>query len=351
MLYVLLRKLNQIYPSADFSVLSPNPVVVPSEVEDKVKFVKPKYFSVANELSKSSIFVIGGGTHLFDYGDKVKALKMQLRILILILYAKSLAKKVYLIGNGIGPLNTTWGKTLVRIICTLSDYISVRDRRSYDYLVNWKVDSKSSLAFDMAVLLNSSIRDENNLNRNEIKTLGISLTPVFNLYHNSKNQDVFMVNKISESINNWIIKDPQLEIRLFVFHGGSRDDDIRITKLLKEKLNSDQVKIIPYNPDPKSFLREVGYCDFFIGMKYHSNVFAYMNHLPLVIIEYHQKCRAFGEEIGLDHAIVSLDEVLDGGLEKYLNRLMNSPDEFISKLPLEEAKQRARHGFPKNSLV
>ena len=153
MLYVLLQELSSIYPNAIFAILSKTYITIPQNVKNQVKYVKPSLFTVGIEILRSSTFILGGGTHLFDYGIKRRALKIQLRLLFLVLFTKLLGKKVYILGNGLGPFQTQWGKFLARIICYLADYISVRDKISYSFLIEWGLVNKAVLAFDLSVLL------------------------------------------------------------------------------------------------------------------------------------------------------------------------------------------------------
>jgi len=348
MIYALLQEVYSMNPYSKFAVLSPIPIIVPPEVEGIVKYVKPSIFSVWKEILKASIFVIGGGTHLSDYGNEMKALKNLLRIFLLVLYAKILCKKVYILGNGIGPLQTRFGRFLARATCCLADYITVRDKTSYKFLIEWDLIDKASLAFDLSVLISSG-RNGINIQKDieKKKILGISVTPVFKIYYRSKEKDFIVVNEISKHVNDWLKREPNSEVRLFVFHGDSKDDDTSITRLLYKKLYpSSRIKIVPYEPNPQKMITQVGQCKYFIGMKYHSLVFAYVNRIPLLVIKYHPKCYAFAEEIGLKkNAILSLEEILDGQFGKHFNNLLEYPNNFIPILPVDIAKKRAKNGL------
>ena len=154
-------------------------------------------------------------------------------------------------------------------------------------------------------------------------------------------------NKIARALNRWLKAMPQLQVYLFVFKDGPRDSDARITELLKERLKpAERVNLIPYNPDPAQTLAQVAQCCAFVGAKHHSCLFAYVSRIPLLVIEYHPKCRAFATEIGLpEHAVVSLDEVLDGQVEKQLKNLLEHPEDFQAGLPTSLARERAKRNF------
>lgn len=353
MLYALLRELHALHSKAGVAVLCPIPVVVPPEVRSKTKFVKLSPFAVGWEILRSSAFIIGGGSHLFDYGSNIRALIIQSRILILVLYSRLLRKKVYLLNIGLGPFRTAWGSFLTRSICYLAHYISVRDETSYRFLASLRLTSKTSLAFDSSALIEPLNEAKNNLIKASNKRiLGVSVTPVFEIYHASRDKDVLLVDRMAEQLSEWLAKESRAEVWLFVFKGESKDDDVLITRLLQERLQpAERVRLVQYDPDPRSMLAQVAYCNAFVGMRYHSCLFAYLNSIPLLIIDYHPKCRALANEIGLPkHAVVSLEEILNGQFQYQLENLVNSPSDFCATLPIDIAKKRARDGITKMKL-
>jgi polysaccharide pyruvyl transferase WcaK-like protein len=128
-----------------------------------------------------------------------------------------------------------------------------------------------------------------------------------------------------------------------IFKGKSRSDDYEITKLIQKKINNNiQVRVVDYNPNPIETLLEVGKCDSFIGMRYHSCLFAYLNNKPLLIIGYFQKCLSLAEKIKLtEKAIISIEDILEGKFGDYLNNLDNNPDDYTGKLSEDTAKKQA----------
>jgi polysaccharide pyruvyl transferase CsaB len=356
MLYILLQELPQLYPEAQFAVISPVPVIIPPSVKDKVKFIRPAIMPVFREIIKSRIFIIGGGTHIHDYARSLRSIKTLMRLLAIVAFARISGNKVYLIGNGIGPIDKNWSKLITRFICHISDKITVRDEASYQ-VINTLVPvdmKKVTLGFDLAALLNPvsdpphAITEENA--HKEI--LGICITSVFEIYYGKKEKDLLIIDKIAEVVNQWLTKRPQLQVHLFVFKDGYRDSDVRITELLKEQLKPTEcVNLISYNPNPIQTLTQVARCSAFVGTKYHSCLFAYLNEIPLLVIDYHPKCRYFVREVGLpEHALLSLHEILNGQFGKRLEYLVESPGSFRATLPVNIARNRAKAGITKAGL-
>jgi len=346
MLYALLQELRKVYPESEYAVLCLAPETVPTYVKDRISFVKPAPVSVFREVAKSSIFIIGGGTHVHDYGRCRLIMKNLLRLFIVILLAKLLNNEVFLVANGIGPISTTWGRIFTRLICHLADYITVRDKASYEILEAFGLANKVSIGFDLSALL-VPVQEAHSNPVKEItqnKILGMCVTPVFENFYKDREKDLSLVDEIAGVVNLWLNTDSQLQVRLFIFGDEQRGGDFLFTKLLKDRLQSgERVRLIPYNADPTRTLAQVAQCYAFVGMKYHSCVFAYLSNVPLLVIEYHPKCRALVAEIGLpDHAIVSLNGILNGQFGEVLNKLSQAAEEFRASLPVGVARERAR---------
>ena len=346
MLYGLLQELAAFHRESEFVIPSRIPVTVPAHVKNRVRFVKPSPIHVLWEMVRASLFIVGGGTHLHDYGRRRNRISVLLAFLIIVFLAKMLRNEVYLISNGIGPITTIWGRALTRLICRRADYITVRDQASYGILEALGLANRISLAFDLSALL--PLPDESHGNQVgegvNGRILGVSVTPVFELYHGDRDKDLLIVNEIGEQLSLWLSKTPDLKVFLFIFKDKPRNDDVHITRLLVEQLRPvEQVTIIPYNLDSVSTLAKVSKCYAFIGMKYHSSLFAYLGNVPLLIIDYHPKCRALAEEIGLaNRATISLHEILNGEFGERLRNLLEYPEGFLATLSVSLAKERAR---------
>jgi len=344
MVYILLQELPRLYPNARFAMLSRTAVLVPPSAKDKVRFIKLNPLSVLREISRSSTFIIGGGTHIYDYGVTRRNLWILSRLWLILFLAKAFGNSIYLLGNGIGPLSTKWGKALARLICRLADHITVRDRASYAVLENLGLDKRTSLGFDFSALLEPEPATSSSSSPKDKRVLGISVTPVFEIYQGNKEKDLLFVDLISQGISQELSQKSPWEVWLFTFKGESRFDDFAITRMLQEKLKPlKYTRLIPYNPDPRQMLAQVGQCDAFIGMRYHACLFAYLGNVPLLIIDYHPKCQALAEEIKLtENGVISLPEIMKGQFAERLSYLMRSPDKFRAALPLNEAKAGAK---------
>ncbi|WP_060537787.1 polysaccharide pyruvyl transferase family protein [Methanobacterium formicicum] len=342
MIYALLQELNEIFPLAKFSIMSPRRLFIPTHTIDKVKFIKPSFFPVFREIMSSSIFIMGGGTQIYDYGKKTERLKVLTQMLIITLWAKIFCSKIYFFNIGVEPFETNIRKFLSKRICKLADLISLRDQYSYSILKNMGI-KKIKLSFDLAVLLDPHSLELNN-SSSEDKFIGMSILPFYEIYHSSPSLDNKLINEFSTTLNEFLAVNSDYKLYLFIFKGKSRSDDYDITQALKRKIDKkNNITIINYDSNPFKMLSYVKNCDIFIGMRYHSCLFAYITKKPLLIINYFQKCSALAVEIGLpEKTVISLKDILDGGFNERLKDIINNPDEYMPSLPINKAKKRAK---------
>lgn len=224
----------------------------------------------------------------------------------------------------------------------MADLITARDSLSYKVLTELGIKSTFLQGFDLSALLEVPHKEKSNLGY-DTKILGISILPFFEIYYNDKQKDILFINKIAEGLNRWLSCHERSLIYLFVFKGKSNDDDVLMTERLMELIKKkERVLIVPYNPNPLETLAKVGECHAFIGMRYHSCMFAYLNGLPLLIINYAEKNESLKIDVGLpDHSIISLDEILEGKFECFLDKLYEDPDKFIATMSPELAKLKS----------
>ena len=349
MAYALLQKLHNLYPTVSFVIPSQIPISIPPDMKNLVKFIPTSPLLFFREIIHSSILIYGGGTFMFDHINKINRFVRLCETVIVLAFAKLFCKRIYLISIGVEPLSTTWGKFLSKQICKLADFISVRDKSSHEILNGLGLGNKVTVSFDLTALLQPLSRGDKSLvKKADTKILGVSILPFFEIYYSDKEKDLLFVHEIAKVLNQWLKRECQSLICLFVFKGKSKIDDVRIVETLQKQLNpAEHVKLIPYNPDPIETLSKVAQCHAFVGMRYHSCLFAYLTNTPLLIINYFQKCQALAEDVGLSkHAVISIEEILNGQFGTYHKNLQEHPGDFVAALPINIAKQRAKKGLP-----
>lgn len=344
MVYALMQEFYRKNHNSKFVIVSQKPLITPKGTEKSLKFIKhTQILLILREIFSSSTVLWGGGTFMYDHTQKNRQIMNLLFILGLISISRLLGKHVYVLGIGVEPLTTRMGKFLSKSICQLSEFVSVRDSFSLSILEDLGLKNKINLGFDLSALLDSP----HSYNNNEKNVLGLSILPFFEIYHDAPEKDTLMINKMEHSLEGWL-KDEKNILCLFTFKGSSKEDDVKITRILKDKFGeNERVKLIPYLENPLETLALVSQCDFFVGMRYHSCFFAYLAEIPLIIVNYFQKCESLAEDIGMNsEAMITPFEILQGKFELQFNSLIENPENFKANLPLDIARSMAENGLP-----
>jgi polysaccharide pyruvyl transferase WcaK-like protein len=240
--------------------------------------------------------VLGGGTHMRDWGTKW--LSQSLRILALGLLSKAFLKRFYMLNVGID------GNCWLDLSKKVSNKVTLRDIQSFD----------------------SSIVVEYN-QKPKKKILGVSLSPVFETYYKNKTLDEKLAIEIARKIRQLLDANPDWVVKFFNFN--KVDEPINL--YCSGQLSDSEFRY--YDDDVKVILSEVSECSAFIGMRYHSCQFAYKTQTPLLVINSYPSCGMFARLIGVK--LVSLDDALRGRFN------MEFRD---AKLPINYAKSLAFKG-------
>ena len=307
-----------------------------------IEFSLTKLFRLVNE---NETLLIGGGTHYEDTFRSMRYIRHFRFILffsfVTILFYM-LGKKVVWLGLGIGPINRSSTRLLLKMAARNTDLITLRDFQSYSYLEYLKNSKNVQLTFDLAALVD--FQDNSDVSaqlKNNPKILGISLTNVKN-----RNTDISgLYDLISQGLLKLLLESNDLIVRIFVFRGGQREDDNYESQILFKKLDKEfhkRVEIIQYTTDLKKFLKIFNECGYFICSRYHSALLAYMNNSNLLLLPYHQKLYDLAEEIKLHRsALVRKEENKPELIMEKLRMLLSDDTKFKAKLDTREAKSRA----------
>ncbi len=300
-----------------------------------------------SSLIRSDLVILGGGTHFHDYMKNRRYLKVLIGYCVFFKLAKILKKKLAYIGIGIGPIETRWGRALIKFALSCADLIAVRDKYSFNLAKSLGVKKKIVLGFDPAILINKDSSYLYSKSSEIIKILGISILPFFKMYKNDPNKDKEVLINLSKAIDLWLSNDPRREVKIFVFHGPSRNDDQRFSEeLLKMIRFKRNIRITEYQTDPMNMLKAVAECDIFVAMRLHAIMFAFMARKPILVLSYHPKCKYLAEEIGLSsNAIISINDIIkdkDGRLlSAILNDITFNSNKIFPRLNYEAAYLRA----------
>lgn len=262
-----------------------------------VNSVRLPSFRFISEFFRCDVFLIGGGGIFSGYvGPYAKLLPL------FAIFAKLIGKKVLYYNVGVYNTAPFLVKELVKLSMVFSDEISVRDNVSLVAIGYVKRIKNVKLSFDPGLILEptdeskAKILLHNERIDNRKFLVGLSLKYTMNEKINSK-----IVIEISR-FARWLIENFDAQVVFFPFSFNQLrtvENDLDIARRLQNALKSedgDRFRIIKaWNYTPDEIKGMVGLMNFFVGMRFHSIVFAYSMKKPLIGISYEEKCRDFLE--------------------------------------------------------
>jgi polysaccharide pyruvyl transferase CsaB len=344
LLYVTLLEVSKVDPDARFTIISQRPLTLPPSITVSVK--PPARLRTVRELLKHDFWLFGGGGIIQDYN--VGSLESLRKMYRLARIAKFLGKKIAMIGIGLGPLNTEGGQLTARRLLNLVDFLTVRDHDSAELASQLKLTPRLRVTGDLALLLDLAELSERIYPRKEIKTLGLSVLPLY-ADHNNNKLNYRIVEDFSWVIDKFLDESPHWSVKLFEFHGGSTlySDAMVLSMLQSYSKHSTRVSYCRYDHDTFRILSEIKQCDAFVGMRLHSSILAYLFRIPFLMVSYHPKCSAFAKMIGypMDRILSIHDLHNREHLYQSISRLANESRFFQPTVPVETAVKQARENF------
>lgn len=254
----------------------------------KVKAInRMNIFKILKELINTDMFISGGGSLLQDITSK----RSIIYYMSLIFLAKLMNKKTMIYSQGIGPVNKSFNKKLLRFLLNKVDIINVRDDKSKEFILKELKLNKDILVtvdtvFKMKkpnLQIGKKILDNLNINKNK-KSIGISIRPWMN-----NNLIIDEISKFCIEIN----KNLDYNIVFIPYHYYA---DLSIIDEVIKKIKKSTKKNIYCLREymyVDEYLSIVGNLDYFVGMRLHSLIFASIMKIPSIAISYDPKIDSF----------------------------------------------------------
>lgn len=278
-LYVLLDKLKSLGHSV--IVLSSNP-----EKTTKIyNTASVKNFDIINLIKTivgSDILFSGGGSLLQD----VTSFKSLFYYSMVIFLALCFHKKVVIFAQGIGPLNKSLSKFIVKNLLKHASYISVRDENSLELLKSWNINAE---------LVNDPVFSLPVPSRSLSGKVGIQL-------RDFSTMNYFLLKKLAK----YIVKEfSDKKIEIFVFQ-KSLDEAVCTTfkKILKSLKPDSETEIIS-NLNRKDMIDRISDLEYMIAMRFHALIIALKAGVKSMGINYDIKVEKLAQEASIP--LISMD--------------------------------------------
>lgn len=325
-LYGIITSLQKRDPSIKLSVLSNHPEKTES-MFNVSSYDRWNLFEVIKRIREHDLLLMGGGSLLQDATSP----RSVLYYLGLVMVAKIFRKPVVFYAQGIGPINKSYSKKLIKYIVNKVDVITVRDTESGEDLKLFGVNAPIIVTADPAVLIQPS-----NIDMNIGKKLLDSL-------------QIDGEKTIAISVRSWKKERRYLEQIAFVadhyanlgwnilFIAMQHPDDIKTCHKIIDKMTNN-ASIINEKLNFKEIMSLIGNVRFVLGMRLHSIIFAAVMNVPFVGLSYDPKIDRFVKRVSMYSAghITNLNtekiiEYVDETLENE-NEVKNTISENMSTI-------------------
>ncbi len=258
-----------------------------------------KPLQILKAIFSCDILIQGGGSLLQNKTSNFSLIYY----LFIILLAKLCFKRVLIFAQGIEPIKGAFFEFLVKIILKSADFITLRDKKSVQYLKKLKIDS--TLLSDPVFSLGETTEIEE-----EKKGLIVQL-------RNAKNLDDNFLHQLAQSISTY----NKEEVSVFSFQG---EYDREVCLRFIEILNKYSVKAeFLSNKSILETISIINKAKFLIGMRLHSLICALVVKTKPFGIIYDEKVGTLCEETNLQSVDLVDYSNLDNKLNAFFNHCLN----------------------------
>ena len=248
------------------------------------------------EIKTSSLFVLGGGGLLKDYGSDSSSLKGWLRLLQL---AKKLKVKTALFAVGVENIRHDDSKKALRNALDGVDLITVRDGYSQELLLHIGIDNAVGVVTDPAVLLaNPKARERKDVSTSP--NIMICVRHWFNKGEYVENPEVNenFIKSLGAALD-YLVERYSASISFVPLRTTHYDDDRIIARQIVSCMkHGSGIRVHSSAPGVDAFLGMIDQQSLVIGMRLHSLILATAAGIPVIGLEYMPKVRAYMDSIG-----------------------------------------------------
>lgn len=319
----------------DITVLSNKP----DETNKKynVKAVNRNSFKEIYKALKQSDVLLSGGGSLIQDKTSSKSLWYYLGIMLM---GKFLRKKVYVMGQGIGPVDKKFNRWLTARILNKVDGIAVRDELSKEYLKQLNVKKDVVVAADL--VLNFSGGNNREIFGKILEKEGIDLNSaeyVLICTREWGNSELSRVELARAA--DFIAQDYGYKIVFLPFYHEDIEESDRVATYMKMPY-----EILTGKYEIEEILSIIRSSSLLIGVRLHSLIFAFISLVPFVGISYDPKVEGFLKSIGESSAGDINSFTADDILNK-VSSILQRKEEYINDMSkhLDELKEKAKKNF------
>ncbi len=299
--------------------LSPEETAKTHQVKSVYRAWRKENKEKVRALRSADLLISGGGGLLQDsYPTKFLFGPLPYYLLIVLL-AKLCGTKVMFFSQGIGPVNSRWGKILMKL-ANLADLVTVRDEFSKNLIHKLGVNKPETIVTSDIVFAFKKKEDDAclqslNLNGTERK-VAVSVRPWFDRE--------IQFEQMAQ------ILDALIEERgitpIFVPMEGHHDKTAS-EKVMKHMKHPEACQMLGIDFTPNQYLNFIGECDLTIGMRLHALIFSTLTAVPHIGFSYDKKVESLLKRSGMWNYSAVLEEIDVEDLTTNALHLLDTKDE------------------------
>ena len=271
-------------------------------------------------LWRNSLFVLGGGGLLHDYGPDSSGVRTWLSLL-----RRSLqfGRKTALFFVGVDDVRHEESRRLIADTIPRVDFISVRDQRSADYLRDIGVTQPIHHAIDPAILLTAPRLRQ--WEQDRPLRVAVCLRHWFKSSMEIEDKVLFqrILDELGASLDR-LIEQYNAEIVFYPMRDIHYDDDRLINRQVRNHLSRpERARCVDTPPTVTDFVDALEEVDLLIGMRLHSVVLASAKGIPSIALEYMPKIREYMHLIGQGAYILPMEARFGGRLNKNIDSILD----------------------------
>lgn len=254
------------------------------------------------------------------------------------------------IGVSIGPFKSVAEENAIKAYLSKIDFLAVRDKRSFEITRSFNLPYTTINAGDLSALLPQVYLMEQNKNqpvKSENKVIAVSYCNYESYNNLDKSKERFRCIKLTFILNELLLN-PNNQLNFLIFNGhpvyGDYKPTLELVALLKP-IHDNQIKFTHFNHQVKYFWNKIQQCDLLISTRLHAAEFACFGAIPFFLVEYHQKCSDFLDDIGHNPSYRIHD--LDSNHAQTLNNIEQIlyKNNYIIPEKLDEVKSKSILNF------
>ena len=245
-------------------------------------FYNGKFWPTFFSILKCDLFIMGGGGFLGDKSPEIPYLWLRE-----CMFAKILGKKTVLYRIGAGPFKTQKGRNTVKFfIDNFVDKVSVRDKTSFNHLVNCAKIDKSKVTIEIDPVAQMDVSSYKIENDGYITAIYAPYFHIEKVWPNCQEKYKQLKTCFMEQVKTLLACNRKVRVVFF----QPNQDNVLAEEFKQAFGDSIEIQLPPNYKDAIAILAK---SQAIISFRLHGNIIAYALHKPFMPIIYSYKTKSF----------------------------------------------------------